>query len=340
MKYISCELPNHFALKEKEEPTIAQGQVLLKVKRIGICGTDLHAFKGNQPFFSYPRILGHEVAAEVLAVNGDEGQFRRGDSVVVIPYLSCGKCSACSVGKTNCCETLQVIGVHTDGGMQEIISLPENLLIKANDLSLEEIAIVEPLAIGAHALRRAETKNTETIIVMGCGPIGMGIVQLGKHIGATVIAMDTNEFRLALAKEKFGADHVINPLHAPIDKVKEITKGTLVHTVFDATGNKVAIERGLQYMRHGGKMILVGLFKGDLSFNHPSLHAKETTLMSSRNATREDFEFVVDVLRQKKFNTEAYITKRVKFTSILTDFDTWSSPDSKEIKVVTVWDSI
>jgi 2-desacetyl-2-hydroxyethyl bacteriochlorophyllide A dehydrogenase len=338
MRYITCELPNNFALKEKEFPTITPDHALLKVKRIGICGTDLHAYKGNQPFFSYPRILGHELATEVLEVDRGDHRLSVGDRTVVIPYLNCERCEACQAGKSNCCESLQVIGVHTDGGMQEVISLPTRLLVPANDLSLEEIAIVEPLSVGAHALRRAQVSKGDTIVVMGCGPIGMGIIQLGKYLGAVVIAMDTNDYRLQLAKENFGADHVINPLNAPIDKLKEYSRGSLANTVFDATGNKHAIERGIQYMRHGGKFVLVGLFKGDLAFHHPSLHAKETTLMCSRNATKEDFEFVIDVLRKKKFNTSAYITKRVSFTSILTDFDAWSSPDSKEIKVVTVWD--
>lgn len=338
MQYISCEHPNSFALKDKAFPTVSPGHALLRVKRIGICGTDLHAFKGNQPFFSYPRILGHELATEVIEVDDRERRLSAGDRTVVIPYLNCEKCVACQAGKSNCCESLQVIGVHTDGGMQEVISLPIRLLIPANDLSLEEIAVVEPLAVGAHALRRAQIKEGDTIVVMGCGPIGMGIIQLAKYLGATVIAMDTNDYRLHLAKENFEADHVINPLLAPVDKSKEYTDGKLASAVFDATGNKLAIERGVQYMRHGGKFILVGLFKGDLTFHHPSLHAKETTLMCSRNATKEDFEFVINVLRKKKFNTAAYITKRVSFTSILTEFDTWSSPDSKEIKVVTIWD--
>jgi 2-desacetyl-2-hydroxyethyl bacteriochlorophyllide A dehydrogenase len=338
MQYITCELPNNFALKEKEQPQIAPGHTLLRVKRIGICGTDLHAFKGNQPFFSYPRILGHELATEVLAVDSQEQRFSVGDRAVVIPYVNCEKCAACQSGKSNCCESLQVIGVHSDGGMQEIISLPTRLLIPANDLSLEEIAVVEPLSVGAHALRRAQVKERDIIVVMGCGPIGMGIIQLAKYLGAVVVAMDTNDYRLQLATENFGADHVINPLNAPIDKLKEYTQGKLANTVFDATGNKHAIERGVQYMRHGGKFILVGLFKGDLTFHHPSLHAKETTVMCSRNATKEDFEFVIDVLRKKKFNTSAFITKRVSFKSILTDFDSWASPESREIKVMTVWD--
>ena len=338
MKYIVCDDPNNFSLKAKEQPTFTAGSALLKVKRVGICGTDLHAFKGNQAFFSYPRILGHELAAEILEVDTNDAGLKPGDKAVLIPYINCEKCAACKAGKSNCCENLNVYGVHTDGGMQEIISFPVRLLIPANDLSLEEIAIVEPLSIGAHALRRAQIKKGDLIAVIGCGPIGVGIIQLAKYIGATVMVLDINDHRLAVAKEKFGADFIVNAQQSPLEKIKEFTKGELATAVFDATGSKHAIEGGMTYMRHGGTFVLVGLSKGELSFQHPQIHAKETTLLCSRNATPEDFKFVMKVLREGKFNTEAYITKKVAYETILTAFDDWASPLSKEIKVVTVWD--
>jgi threonine dehydrogenase-like Zn-dependent dehydrogenase len=221
--------------------------------------------------------------------------------------------------------------------MQEIISLPDRLLLPANDLEWNEVAIIEPLAIGAHALRRAQTKKGDVVVVLGCGPIGMGIVQLAKYIGAYVIVVDLNDNRLTVAKEKFGADMVVNGLLSPTERVKELTAGDLAHAVFDATGNKRAMESAPDYMRHGGTFVLVGLLKGELSFYHPALHAKEASLLCSRNATREDFEFVMKVLREKKFNTPAYITRQTTYESILTDFDAWSAPDSNEIKVVTTW---
>ena len=337
MKTITCEKPSHFVLGKASPPALTSGNALLKVKRVGICGTDLHAFKGNQPFFNYPRILGHELATEILEVN-TKSNLKTGDHTVIIPYINCQECVACKAGKSNCCQHLAVLGVHADGGMQEIISVPERLLLPANDLTLDEIAITEPLAIGAHALRRARVGKGDTIAVIGCGPIGMGLIQLAKYLGATVMVVDLNDFRLKIAQEKFGADKIIHAQHDPLSRVKEFTEGSLANVVFDATGNKRAIESGVDYMRHGGTFVLVGLFKGELCFQHPALHAKETTLMSSRNATKEDFEFVIQVLREKKFNTDAYITRRAGYKSILRDFDRWSSPESNEIKVMTVWD--
>jgi 2-desacetyl-2-hydroxyethyl bacteriochlorophyllide A dehydrogenase len=338
MKYISCEKPNHFILRTGTPPLLTEGNILLKVHRVGICGTDLHAFNGNQPFFNYPRILGHELATEVLETGNAAGNLKSGDRVVIMPYVNCKECVACRAGKTNCCQKLAVLGVHVDGGMQEIISVPERLLLVANDLTLDEIAIAEPLSIGAHALRRAQVSKGDTIVVIGCGPIGMGLIQLAKYLGATVIVVDLNEFRLNVAKEKFGADKIIQAQQNPVELVRDFTNGEMAKVVFDATGSKRAIEGGIDYMQHGGTFVLVGLFKGELTFQHPALHARELTLMSSRNATKEDFEFVMKVLREKKFNTGAYITTHTGYKSILTEFGRWSGLESNEIKVVTLWD--
>lgn len=338
MKYIVCESPGHFVLRENgSQPLVTDENALLKVKRVGICGTDLHAFKGNQPFFSYPRILGHELATEIVEIGPNPQGLKVGDRVVLIPYINCNDCVACRAGKSNCCQNLRVYGVHTDGGMQETISFPTRLLIPANELSLDEIVLVEPLAIGAHALRRAKVKKGQTIVVIGCGPIGIGIIQLAKYIGATVIAIDINDHRLQTAKEQFSADITFNAEQSSVDEVRKFTNGELAGYVFDATGSKYAIESGVNYMQHGGTFVLVGLFKGELSFQHPQIHAKETTLLCSRNATRDDFVFVMKVLSESKFNTNAYVTKTVNCEAVLTEFNAWARPESKELKVVTVW---
>jgi hypothetical protein len=278
--------------------------------------------------------LGHELAAVVQEIGADEKELKVGDQVVIMPYVNCQKCDACLSGKTNCCQSLSVLGVHTDGGMQGSIVLPARLLLPANDLTLDEIALVEPLCIGAHAIRRANVKKDDVVVVMGCGPIGIGIIQLCKYLGAEVIALDINEHRLNMVKEEFGADHIVNASKDALTEIKTLTQGKLAKTVFDATGSKKAIEGGIPFMRHGGNYVLVGLYKGELSFQHPEIHAKETTLICSRNASLEDFQFVMKVLREKAFNSSAYITSKESFESILTGFDNWASPASKEIKVL------
>ena len=332
MKYIVCEKPGRFKIKEKNKPQKVEGQAILSVKKIGICGTDLHAYAGNQAFFTYPRILGHELAAEVLEIEGNSQNIKVGDKVIVMPYISCGQCIACKNGKTNCCTELRVLGVHTDGGMQEQISVPTNLLIPANKLSYAEMAIVEPLAIGAHAIRRAQILPNEFIVVMGCGPIGIGIMKFAQIAGAKVIAMDIDSGRLNYAKDKIDIDHIVLAGETAADIIAEITNGEMATAVFDATGNKEALEKGINYMANGGRYILVGLSNGKLEFEHPALHAKETTIMCSRNATLEDFEAVIDILKMGKFPVDSFITHDVSFAQMIHHFDSWLDPKNGVIK--------
>jgi len=332
MKYIVCEEPNNFKLQEKEAPVAKEGEALLKVHRVGICGTDLHAYSGNQAFFQYPRILGHELAAEILEIGENEQGLKKGDHVIIMPYVSCGKCIACRNGKTNCCANIQVLGVHADGGMQEVISVRNDLLIPANGLDFNEMAIVEPLAIGAHAIRRAQVQKGETIVVIGCGPIGIGLMKLAQIVGAEVIALDMNNDRLEYAVNEIGVEHAFNVLQNPVEQISELTNGDMATAVFDATGNKKALENGVDYMSHGGRFVLVGLSKGELTYLHPKIHAKETSLLCSRNATMEDFQFVIDHLRE--FPTNSFITHQVPFSEMISNFDSWLKPETGVIKAM------
>ena len=330
MKYIVCEKPRKFLLKEKEAPVRKENEALLQINKVGICGTDLHAYAGNQAYFEYPKILGHELASEVIDIGENDKGIKIGDKVVVIPYISCGVCFACNKGKTNCCENITVLGVHADGGLQEQISVPINLLLPANHLSDDQIAIVEPLAIGAHAIRRSGIETDENVAVVGCGPIGIGIMKLAQIAGANVIALDMNEQRLNYAKDKIGADHVVNVGGNALREVTEITNGDMCSIVFDASGNKNALETCPDYMSNGGKFVLVGLSKGELTYSHPKVHAKEMTLLCSRNATQEDFEHVMTIL--DKFPTSSFITHNVPFIKMIEHFDSWLDPTTGVIK--------
>ena len=334
MKYIVCEKPGEFILKEKDEPRKVPGEAILKIKKVGICGTDLHAYAGNQAFFEYPRILGHELASEVLEIEENEKGIKPGDNVVIMPYVNCSSCIACRNGKTNCCSKMRVLGVHTDGGMQEKISVPINLLIRTPNLNDNAMAIVEPLAIGAHAIRRAQLQPGETIVVVGCGPIGIGIMKLAQIAGAKVIALDVNQGRLDYAKEKIGVDHIVLGGEESVDKVRQITNNDLARVVFDASGHKGALEFGHNYMSHGGRYVLVGLSKGEIVFQHPAIHAKETTLMCSRNATLEDFEHVISVLEDGNFPIDSFITHTVNLDEMIVNFDHWLDPANGVIKAM------
>lgn len=332
MKYIVCEKPGEFVLKEKESPLKKKGEALLKVTKVGICGTDLHAYAGNQAFFTYPRILGHELATRIEEIGANNKGLQAGDNVVVMPYLSCGSCVACNAGKTNCCTNIAVLGIHTDGGMQEHITVPIAILIPAQKLTDNQMAIVEPLAIGAHALRRANVREGETIVVIGCGPIGIGIMKLAQIEGANIIAIDVNQDRLKYASEKIGVDYTVLAGEKAVAEVEKITNGDLGTAVFDATGHKGALESGIDYMSHGGRYVLVGLSKGELTFMHPKIHAKETTLMCSRNATVADFEKVISILEQGEFPIDSFITHNVDCSEMISNFDSWLDPKTGVIK--------
>lgn len=332
MHYVVCEKPGEFVLKEKDAPIRKEGEALLKITKVGICGTDLHAFAGNQAFFTYPRILGHELATRIEEIGENDKGLKNGDNVVVMPYLSCQKCVACRAGKTNCCTNIAVLGIHTDGGMQEYITVPVDILIPAQKLTDDQMAVVEPLAIGAHAIRRANIQSGETIVVIGCGPIGIGIMKLAQIEGAKIIAIDVNQERLAYAKEKIGVNYTVLAGEDAVDNIRKITNGDLATAVFDATGHKGALESGTDYMSHGGRYILVGLSKGELTFTHPKIHAKETTLMCSRNATLEDFEKVISVLESGEFPIDSFITHNVDFIDMISNFDSWLDPKTGVIK--------
>ncbi len=337
MKAIICQEPGRFELVDRPEPIPGPGEALLRIHRVGICGTDLHAYAGNQAFFSYPRILGHELSAEIVSVPDNPQGLRAGDRVIVMPYVSCGECVACRVGKTNCCRNMQVLGVHIDGGMQEYITLSPSLLLPAGDLSHEETAVVEPLAIGAHALRRAGVVAGEYIVVVGCGPIGIGLMALARHAGCEVIALETNPDRLAFVRRHLRLEHALSADESTIERIAAITGGDLATAVFDATGHPRALENGVKYMAHGGRYVLVGLSKGNLVFNHPEIHARETTLLCSRNATLEDFLTVRDFLARDRFPTAAFITHTTGFPGMIGCFNNWTQPATGVIKAMVRW---
>ena len=333
MKTLICTAPRQFEYADTIPLTADAGETLLKIKRIGICGTDLHAFEGTQPFFNYPRILGHELAAEIVTTDA-EG-FAVGEAVTFIPYFNCGECIACRMGKPNCCVNIKVCGVHIDGGMREYLSVPSWSLVHGEGLSFDELALVEPLAIGAHGVRRAGVTEGEYVLVIGAGPIGLGTMEFAKIAGGKVIAMDINDNRLNFCIEKLKVDYTINPANEDaLQKLKAITNGDMPTVVFDATGNLKAINNAFQYIGHGGRFVLIGLQKGDISFNHPEFHKRETTLMSSRNATRADFEQVISVMKKGLINPATYITHRVPFDAVKDNFESWLDPATGVIKAM------
>ncbi len=325
MKCVVCEEPGTFALYDREAPAPKTGEVIVNIGRVGICGTDFHAYRGQQPFFEYPRILGHELAGT---------REDTGEAVTVVPYLHCGQCRPCRTGRTNCCSSLNVIGVHSDGGMCEQIRVPEENVIAAPDLGLDALATVECLSIGAHGVRRSNLSEGEIALVVGAGPIGVGAINFAKIAGAKVIAMDLAPHRLEYCRNVLGLKHVIDASDDPKSQLEAITGGDFPDKVFEATGNPNSMESVFDLLGHGSTLVYLSIVKGRISFDDPGFHARELSVLSSRNATREDFEHVIESLRAGKIDVEAFVTHRADLADLPEWFDRWLDPAAGVMKAM------
>jgi 2-desacetyl-2-hydroxyethyl bacteriochlorophyllide A dehydrogenase len=336
MRTIVLDQPRQLSVVDRPVPRApGPGEALVRVHRIGICGTDLHAYQGIQPFFTYPRVLGHELGVEVVEVAGGAEEIRAGDRCAVEPYLSCGTCVACCSGKTNCCVRLEVLGVHADGGMCELITLPVRALHRSDTLSLDQLALVEPLSVGAHAVARAGIEADECVLVIGAGPIGLSVIQFASLAGAKVLVMDVNRDRLEFARERIQVDGVIEHGEGGIELVRALTDGDMPAVVIDATGNQRSMTAAFDLPAHGGRLVFVGLFQGDVTFHDPAAHRRELTLLCSRNATAADFRRVIGLLESGRVAISQWISHRVPFgDGVIGGFARWLDPESRFIKAV------
>jgi 2-desacetyl-2-hydroxyethyl bacteriochlorophyllide A dehydrogenase len=336
MKTIRLEEPGRLVLGQSERPTSpGAGEALVQVHRIGVCGTDLHAFGGKQPFFSYPRILGHELGVEVLAVGEGVTLVKVGDRCSVEPYLNCQKCIACRRGKPNCCTDMRVLGVHVDGGMREQFLVPARKLHVSSKLTFEQLALVETLGIGAHAVERAQVDKGEFVLVIGAGPIGLAVMQFALEKGAQVIVLDIFEPRLEFCRQQLRVPFTINGAKEnTAEALKAITQGDGPTAVFDATGNPKSMMAAFDYPAHGGRMVFVGLFQGEVTFNDPNFHRRELTLMGSRNALSQDFPRIIGLIESNRIDTSPWITHRASFEQVVAEFPRWTKPESGVIKAM------
>ncbi|UTG97701.1 zinc-binding alcohol dehydrogenase family protein [Sinorhizobium meliloti] len=333
MKAVVCSEPGRLALVARSGPEAPPpGSVRLAVSRVGICGTDYHIFEGKHPFLEYPRVMGHEISARVIE-GGPGTRLAPGTLVVVNPYLSCGECIACRKGKPNCCTAIRVLGVHTDGAFCEEIVMPEQNLYPAEGLSPEAAAAVEFLAIGAHAVRRSAAGRGVRSLVIGAGPIGLGTAVFSRIAGHDVRLLDTSEERLAFATEKLGFSPGI--LAGDDAALAQATGGDGFDVVFDATGNAQSMERAFGHVAHGGTLVFVSVVKEEIRFSDPEFHKREMTLVvASRNATREDFDHVIQSLAAGLVPIEALVTHRTTLEDLVRDLPRWVHDKSGLVKAV------
>lgn len=333
MLAVICKTPGTLEAQERAVPARGTDEVLIRVRRVGICGTDLHIFGGTQPYLEYPRVMGHELAGEVAEAPAGSA-LRPGDVVYVMPYLSCGGCVACRQGKTNCCTRLQVLGVHRDGALAQYIAVPAGFVHPAQGLTVDQAAMLEFLAIGAHAARRGNVAAGQRVLVVGTGPIGMAVLLFARLRGAQVTALDGRRERVDFCAEQLGAHAGVVLGAGDEARLAELTGGEFFDVVFDATGNAQAMERGFRFIAHGGSYVLVSIVRESISFSDPEFHKREATLLSSRNATTEDFETVITAIRAGQVPLAALNTHRLQLDRLPAQFPQLLAPGERVIKAL------
>lgn len=337
MKAIRLIEPGSFELTdlpEIEPAALGPGEALVSIHHVGVCGTDIHAYHGRQPFFSYPRILGHELGVEVEAVGAGVTNVRPGQRCAVEAYLSEAGDRAFSRGKTNCSSSTKCLGVHVDGGMRERFVLPADKLHPSN-LPTRSLALVETLCIGHHAVERATLIGDETVAVIGMGPIGLGVLQFARIAGTRVVAVDISAERLQKAKDLYPglATLQLKSSDSLVDTWKA-SEAELPEVVWDCTGNKQSMEASMGLPTFGGKFVLVGIYNGELTFNHPDIHKRELSLLCSRNATAVNFRSVIHLMESGLVNPDDWITHECEYAAFPHIMDQWLRPDSGLLKGV------
>lgn len=333
MLTVICNEPGSLTAIERDKPVRQPGEVLIRVKRVGVCGTDLHIYTGNQPYLDYPRVMGHEFSGVVEDADGTSA-LAVGDVVYVMPYLSCGTCIACRQGKTNCCTRIQVLGVHCDGAFTEYLSIPQAFVHKAVGVSLDQAAMIEFLSIGAHAVRRSNVQADKRVLVVGTGPIGIAAAIFANLRGAQVTVLDTRDDRLKFCSKHLNIHAAVKIGEGDKQALSDLTEGDFFDVVFDATGNARAMERGFEFIAHGGTYVMISVVRDSITFSDPEFHKREATLMGSRNATKEDFHYVEECLRNGLIPDAALNTHRLTLKNVAESFTTLLDPKQGVVKAI------
>lgn len=337
MKAIQLEAPKKFrTLDIPEPPAPGPGEAVVRVHRVGICGTDFSGYLGKMPFFSYPRIPGHELGVEVVAVGDGVKDVKPGDRAAVEPYINCQTCYSCTRGHTNCCENHQTLGVHCDGGLRPLFTIPARKLHVSTKLTLEQLALVETLGIGLHAINRSNPKADETVLVLGAGPIGLSVVEFAKLAGSRVVVADMNENRLRFVREKMGVGETLHAsgTDADVERFTEMTAGRLGNVVVDATGSAASMAGAYRFAGFTGRVVFVGITQDPITFTQPLMHRREISFLASRNAVAPEFTRIVRLIEGGMLDTRPWITHRVPFAGLIDEFPKLMDPSAGVVKAV------
>lgn len=312
MKAIKIEKPWEISCVDMEMPVPKEGEALIRVKTAGICGSDIGAFRGTNGLVSYPRIIGHEIAGEIVSIpENNKNGLKIGDRVVVDPYLYCGSCYPCSIGRTNCCTELKVLGVHVDGGMAEYICHPADMLVKIPEgMTWEEAAMAEPLTISLHGIHRGGLKEGDFCAIIGAGPIGLAAGMAAQAYGAHAILLDLVQERLEFAKT-FGIEHVIRPDKEDVkERIRQITGGMMAQQVMECSGANAAVRNTLEYVSNAGRITLTGWPKKETSLPTDLITRKEVDIRGARTSAGE-FQEALELIRTKSVDMKRILTRVV-----------------------------
>jgi len=339
MKALYITEPGITQVRDLDPPTPSCGEILLRPRLIGLCGTDLSTFRGKNPLVSYPRIPGHEITATIVAIAAEvPTQFRPGMNVTVYPNTFCGTCASCKRGRTNACKFNQTLGVQRDGAMAGLFTIPWQKVVQASRLSLRELVLVEPLAVGFHAAERGRVTEPDIVAVTGCGTVGLGALASVVSRGATAIAIDLDDDKLALAKQ-IGAQHVINSrIASPHERLQDITNGLGPDVIIEAAGTPATYQLAVEEVAHTGRVVYIGWLKEAVSFETSLFVHKELDILGSRNYI-DEFPSVIDFLSKGNFPVEAVISATVALESAGEALREWSQSPQSFTKILVDMDA-
>lgn len=330
MKAVALLAPGKATIIDVTEPGHRSGELLLRVEMVGLCGTDLNSFRGRNPMVTFPRVIGHEIAATVL--EGVPG-IPAGSTVTVSPYTACGQCPACRAGRFNTCQFNQTFGVQRDGAMTELLSVPADK-VYPSPLSVRELCLVEPLTVGMHAVSRARVQAGETVAVYGCGGVGLGAIAGAAFRGATTIAIDLDEEKLAIASAA-GAQHCIHSIRESVpERLRELTGGEGPAVIIEAIGLPETFRAAVEQVAFAGRVAYIGYAKEPVSYETKLFVQKELDVLGSRNALPSDFLEVIALLQSGRFPTDRAISAIVSIDEAPAMLARWSDNPSSFTKIM------
>jgi threonine dehydrogenase-like Zn-dependent dehydrogenase len=337
MRALIIKQPGTASIESVPQPQVEYGKVLLRVRMVGLCGSDLNSFLGKNPMVRFPRIPGHEIAATIVEGSSSFPALAAGVNVTMSPYTNCRKCASCLRGRPNACLFNETLGVQRDGALTEFITMPPEKLYPAA-LTLKELCLVEPLTVGFHAVARGRITSVDKVAIFGCGGVGLGAIAASNFSGATTIAVDLDDDKLQLAK-KAGATHIVDSNQSPLhERLLELTDGRGPDVIIEAVGHPQTFRAAVEEVAFTGRVVYIGYAKEPVAYETKLFVQKELDILGSRNALPEDFRTVIKMLEERKFPVEDAVGTIVSLDDAPVILSAWSSNPSKFTKIMVQLD--